>query len=761
MVTAYKVIGKPLGRVEGPLKVTGAAKYVADVSLPGTLWGRTLRSPYAHALIKSVNIERALLVPGVHAILTAQDVKGIKIGTNLKDMPVLAEGKVRYIGERVAAVAAETEEAADEALALIEINYEELPSVLDPIEAMKADAPIVHETINSYVGVSAGPPGPGALPGLPPVQGQTNVIARRSFIKGNVEEGFKEADRIFENEFRSPWSHQSHLEPHAALVDATGNKVKVWATHKTPYSLRRQLAAAAGIQPSDIVIYPSFIGGDFGAKAFCPEATLCYFLSKASNRPVRMVADYSEEFLAGNPRHPSIIRLKTGVKNDGSIVAFQATVVFNEGAYGAYKPMVMIGGASMTPGPYRIPNVHVQSFMVYTNTVPCGFYRAPGCPQGVFAGESQVDIVARALGMDPADFRKKNLVGSDEEDPMGAKHHNLKLAESLDAALKASDYYLPKKPGVGRGIGLGLWHASGGESHCFLTLEPTGALAAKTSATDVGGGAHTVVQAVVAEELGIPIERISVTPVDTDGAPNDSGSGASWGTRIHGMAAQSAALNLKSQLRDIASNVMGWKPDEISFQDGNVTGPSGRSIPLSELVRRHGRTISVAGTFNDRTPVHVVPTCAQVAEVEVDRETGRFRITRITSANDSGRVINKLGYEGQIDGGIIQGLGFLAMEELKMEDGRIATTNFGDYKLPTIMDIPDLKRVILEFPAEGAGPFGAKNIGELPHIPIAAAIANAIEDACGVRIKEVPITAEKIYKSLQANSSERSATPSR
>lgn len=747
MTTTYKVIGKPLGRVEGPLKVTGAAKYVADVALPGTLLGRTLRSPFAHALIKSVNIDRALLVPGVHAVLTGKDVKDIRTGTNLKDMPVLADEKVRYIGERVAAVAAETEEAADEALALIEIEYEELPSVFDPIEAMKAHAPIVHEKINTYVGVRSGAD-PSGFGGLPPVSGPTNVIATRKFVKGDIEIGFKEADRIFENDFSSPWSHQSHLEPHAALVDATGDKVKVWATHKTPYSLRRQLAAAAGIKPNDIVVYPSFVGGDFGAKAFCPEATICYFLSKASSRPVKIVVDYSEEFLAGNPRHPSVIHLKTGVKNDGTIVAFHATVVFNEGAYGAYKPGVMIGGASMTAGPYRIPNATIESFMVYTNTVPCGFYRAPGSPQGVFAGESQIDIVSRALGIDPADFRKRNMVKDGEEDPIGAKHHELKLAEALDAALEASDYYKPKKTGVGRGIGLGLWHTAGGESHCFVTLEPSGSLVAKTSATDVGGGAYTVVQAVIAEELGVPLQRVAVVPMDTDGAPNDSGSGASWGTRIHGSASQSAAVNLKSRLKDIASEIMGWAPHEINYQDGALTSLSGHSISVFELAKRYGKPLIVEGIFNDRTPVHVVPTCAQVAEVEVDRETGSFRITRITSANDSGRVINTLGYEGQLDGGIVQGIGFVAMEELKMEDGRVITTNFGDYKLPTIMDIPELRRVILEFP-DGSGPFGAKNIGELPHIPVGAAIANAIQDAVGVRIKEVPITAEKIYRELR------------
>lgn len=748
MVTTYKVIGKPIGRVEGPLKVTGAAKYVADVVLPGTLWGRVLRSPYPHAKIKSIDVQQALRVPGVHAVLTGNDVKGLRIGRNLRDMPVLADDKVRYIGDPVAAVAAESEEAADEAIALIKVDYEELPSVFDPVEAMNSTAPIVHTSINSYVGVrqSADPSG---FSGLPPVSGATNVIASRKITKGNVENGFKEADRIFENSFHSPLSHQSHLEPHAALVDANGEKVRVWGTHKSPYMMRQQLAAVAGLKQDDIVIYPTFLGGDFGAKAFCSEATLCYFLSKASHRPVKMVKEYSEEFLAGNPRHPSVIQLKTGVKNDGTIIAFQARVVFNEGAYGGNKPGVMIGGGTMTAGPYRIPNVLIESFMVYTNTIPGGYFRAPGSPQGVFAGESQIDIIARALKMDPADFRKKNLMKEGDSEATGVTPHHLRMAETLDAALESSGYYTPKKPGVGRGMALGLWHTSGGESHCFLTADTTGAIVAKTAATEVGGGAFTVIQAVTAEELGIPVDKVTVLPLDTDNAPNDSGTGASRVTRIVGLAAQAAADDMKAQLKTIASQVMGWKTEEITYADGKMVGPSKHALSISDLVRRYGKPVSASGTFNDSTPVHVVPTCAQVAEVEVDMETGKFKITKITSANDSGKVINTLGFEGEIDGGVVQGIGFATMEELRSEDGRVTTTTFGDYKVPTIMDIPELKRVILEFP-EGAGPYGSKSIGEAPHIPVAAAIANAIEDAVGIRIKNVPITAEKIYEQLKS-----------
>lgn len=738
MTTTFRVIGHPTGKVDGPQKVSGAAKYTPDMMLPGMLWVKALRSPFPHARIKSIDVSAALKVQGVLAVLTGDDLGGVRAGRNIKDMPLLAYKKVRYIGEKVAAVAAETEEIAEQAVDLIQVEYEEIPTVFDPVEAMKPGAPILHEELDKYL----------ALP--QPITAPTNIVVRTKVAKGDVEKGFAEADRIFENTFSTTWQHQTHLEPHACLVDATGQKVKIWATHKSPYALRQELARVANLKPQDIVIYPVTIGGDFGGKAFCPDAILCYFLSKRAGRPVKMISDYVEEFIAGNPRHPAVIWIKTGVKNDGTIVAHQSRVVYNEGAYGAYKPGVMIGGWNITVGPYRVPNALFEGMMVYTNNVPGGFYRAPGSPQCVFAGESQIDMIAHAMGIDPIEIRRKNLLHEGEPTATGEKYEKIKIWEVFEAALSSSGYSNSKEPMVGRGIALGEWHTSGGESNAIVSISPDGSVIAKTSATDVGGGAYTIVQQVVAEELGCPIATIRVVPMDTDAVGNDSGTGASRVTRIAGFSAQEATLELREKLRKTACDLLGWNDAQTIVRNGEVFNSALKeSISLKEIVRRHGSAMEGHGHFNNSDRPHIVPYVAQVAEVEVDPETGRVKIRKITSVHDAGKVLNPIGFEGQIDGGVIQGVGFAMMEEIRIEEGRPLTTTFGDYKIPTMFDIPEINRVILES-EDGLGPYGSKSIGESPHVPVAAAIANAIEDAAGIRITSLPITAEKIYMALRA-----------
>lgn len=736
-MTTFSVIGKPTGKVDGPQKVSGAAKYTPDMMLPSTLWAKALRSPFPHAKIKSIDTSAASALPGVRLVLTGDDLGGMRSGRNIKDMPLIAHKKVRYIGEKVAVVAAETEEIAEAAVDLIKVEYEELAPVFDPIEAMKPDAPIIHEELDKYT----------ALP--QPITSPTNIVVRTKVAKGDIEKGFAEADRIFENTYSTTWMHQSHLEPHSCLVDASGLKIKVWASHKSPYSLRQEIARVANLKPQDIVIYPVTIGGDFGAKAYCPDAVLCYFVSKRAGRPVKMVSDYVEEFIAGNPRHPATIWIKTGVKNDGTIIAHQSRVIYNEGAYGAYKPGVMIGGWNITVGPYRVPNALFEGMMVYTNNVPGGFFRAPGSPQCVFAGESQINIIAREMGIDPIELRRKNLLHEGEPTATGEKYEKIKIWEVFEAVLEASEYRSKKGPFVGRGIALGEWHSAGGESNAIVAMNSNGSVTVKTSATEVGGGAFTIVQQVIAEELGCPVQAVSVIPLDTDAVNNDSGTGASRVTRTAGFSAQEAAIDLREKLRKIACETQGWPEEQATYSNGAIVNSATKeSIPLKDIVRRSNSSVEGLGHFNNNERPHVVPYVAQVAEVEVDPETGRVKIRKFTTAHDAGKVLNPIGFEGQIDGGVMQGIGFALMEEIRIEDGRPLTTTFGDYKIPTMSDIPEIKRVILES-GDGVGPYGSKSIGESPHVPVAAAIANAIDDAVGVRITTLPISAEKIYQALK------------
>ena len=383
MVT-YDVIGQPTPRVDGAAKATGRARYAADVDLPGTLWGKSLHSPYAHARIVRIDTTAARQVPGVHAVITGADVRGGLWGRAVKDVPVLAYDRVRFAGERVAAVAADDEDIAQSALDLIEVEYEALPAVFDPLEALQDDAPILHPDFNTYIGF----PQKMAQP--------SNVHHKTVFQKGDLERGFAEADVILENTYVTPRVHQGYIEPQAVLVNIDDSgRVHVWVCSKVPYNTRESLATAAGIPESQILFHHVAIGGDFGGKGNARNTPICYFLARATGRPVRMVSDYIEELFAGNPRHAVAVRLKSGVKRDGTFMAHQVHYMVNSGAYAAFKPRGIIAGYNQAAGPYRVPNCRIESAHVYTNTLPGGFMRAPGEPQAVFALESHIDELAR------------------------------------------------------------------------------------------------------------------------------------------------------------------------------------------------------------------------------------------------------------------------------------------------------------------------------------------------------------------------------
>ena len=741
--TAYNVVGKAAPRPDGPDKVTGAGTYAPDLKLPGLLWGRSLRSPYSHARIVRIDASRARSAPGVHAVLTGADVAGIRYGRRLFDVPVLANERVRFIGERVAAVAAETKDEADAALALIEVEYEELPAVFDVDAGLEPGAPILHPDFNEYTGAPA------------PLDPPSNGFSHDSWSVGDVEAGLAASDIVVEAVYETPKGHQAYLEPHScvAWVDDEG-RTQIWASNKAPFLMRQQLSTATGEAADAFRVNPTYIGGDFGGKGSPMEIPLAHYLARASGRPVKIVMDYVEEFQAANPRHGGRMRITAGAKRDGTLTAWKAEVRWNSGAYGGFKPLpsANLGGAQYLGGvAYRIPNVRIDSIQVYTNTIPCGHYRAPGAPQSVFAGESHLDAVARAVGMDPLDFRLKNVIAEGDPNPVGHVHEDVHAREALEAAARDAGYGSPKRPNVGRGIAMADHGAPGGETHATISVHASGGVTVETPLFEQGAGQYAVLQQVVSEGLGVPVSRVRIEPRDTDTVQFDSGIGGSHTTRIATIAAHEGAVEAAGSLRRLAAELLGWAEEGIALRDEHLVNErSGESVPLGEVVSRAGGAPVVGrGHVRDQTRSPMTSFAAQVAEVEVDPDTGEVRLLGLTTAHDVGTIINPVGHQGQVEGGVVQAVGFGLMEELLVDEGgRVANPSFAEFKIPTAADAPPLSTVLLESDS-GSGPYRIKSAGESSNVPTAAAIANAVEDAVGVRIRELPITAEKVYRALR------------
>jgi CO/xanthine dehydrogenase Mo-binding subunit len=748
MTTSFSAIGQPVPQEEGPDKVSGKALYAADLMLPGMLWGKVLRSPYAHAKILSIDTAKARLVPGVHAVLTGQNLPDRRVGRLLRDIPVLAKERVLFMGEKVAAVAAETLEAAEEALNLMDVEYEELPAVFDPLEAMHSSAPTLHPNMASYQGLPQ------------PMATVNNVFAHNIWSKGNIEDGFRAADVIFEHTFTAQLMHQAYIEPHACVVHIDDNgRVQVWANNKGPFMLRDQLAAVWDVPKGTINVNPTSIGGDFGGKGSFMDVPLCYYLALHTGRPVKMVMDYIQELMAGNPRHPARITLKTGVTRDGQILAHQVRIVFNSGAYGAFKPRVYIRGADHSGGPYRIPHVHIDSYMVYTNNVPCGHMRAPGKPQVAFAVESHMDMMARELGLDPYEFRLRNILQDGDATPVGEKLHHIRAEATLRRAAEAVGWdRTDKQPYAGRGLAIADQTQGAGQSTASVTIDASGQVNLFMSLWDTGTGAHTIMRQIVAETLTLPTQKVSLVMQDTDAIPFESGPGGTRVTYTAGQAAFGAANDLRDKLRAVAAELLEGPVDSIQLSQGRfvMAGNPQCALSLEEVVAQAtsptGSPLRGEMSVTSTSP-HVTSFCAQAAEVEVDPDTGQVTVKKMVTAHDVGTILNPLTHQGQIEGGMIQGLGYALMEELLVEEGRISTLSLGDYKIPTIKDIPELVTVLLE-PGAGPAPYQSKGIGESSNTPVAAAIANAVAAAVGIRIMDLPITAEKVFAALQAKRSE-------
>lgn len=710
-----ELFDRPERRIDGEAKTTGATKYTADLDLPGALQAAFVRSPYPHARIVSVDTSRARALAGVRAVLTGADVRGARLGRRLQDWPVLCWDRVLFIGDRVAAVAAETGEIADEAVRLIAVEYEELSALLDMEDALRADAPALHPDAATYRFLE----GRGERPAVPHPNHQGHVTESH----GDVDAAFARAARIFEHEFTTPRIHQAPLEPRAAIVWLEGDRVRVVSTNKAPFNLRDQMATTLGLVRERIIVDNGTIGGDFGAKGLSTDEFVLYHLAKATGHPVRAVTRYADELTTTNPRHSSRIRLRTGVDAEGRIVAHESHALFDGGAYAAGKPTVRLmveGGVSTLEG-YRVPAARHEAATVYTNQVPGGHMRAPGQPQNVFASESHLDLIARELGITPLELRRRNVARAGDPTTTGEPWHGPDLGALLDRAATEIGADAPRTAGRGIGFALGVRHVGRGSTTISLRLDRDGTIEARTGVGDQGGGQHTLIQRIVAATLGVDPLTVRVRRLSTEG-PQDPGIGGSRVTPVHGGAALAAAQALKEKL-------------------------GGRSVADVAHALSAGEGLEVSTKFDATAADHGA--CAHAIEVAVDAATGAVRVLRAVIAVDIGRVINPVALRGQLEGGFVYGLGQALTEDLALSDGRVRAANLGDYKLPTIADVPPLRIVHLS-DDHGVGPYGARSAGELVNPGVPAAVANAVHDASGARVRTLPITAERVWRALRA-----------
>ena len=704
------ILEQPEYRVEGRDKVTGAARYAADISMPGMLHAAFVTSPYAHARIASVDATPARELPGVRAVITGADIARRRFGRRLQDWPVLCWDRALFIGDRIAAIAADSAQIADEAARRVEVEYEELPAVLDTKAALADGAPVLHPDAAGYA----------FLGGSRAPRPHPNVQGYGLREHGEVAAAFKGSHRVYEHTFVVPRVHQAYLEPRATLLWLEGDLVRVVTTNKAPFALRQHMAVSLGIPESRIVVDAGHIGGDFGGKGLSLDEFALYHLALATGRPVRALTRYADDMQATNTRHAATITLRTGVDREGRILAHESRVVFDGGAYAAGKPVATLlpGDAMLTLAGYRVPAARVEAMTVYTNQVPAGHSRAPGQPQNAFAAESHIDLIARDLGIDPFEIRRRNVLREGDVDVTGAAWHGTDgptLLARLHTAARVDEASAShSSPARGIGFALGVRHIGRGRASMLLRASE-GRVELRTGVSDQGGGAHTLFQRIVATELGLPLDRVSVFRGTTDAVPHDPGVGGSRVTPVQGTAALDAARKLKAKLAEL-----------------------GISLDAAEGLEVTGEAAQEG---------HEASMYAYALEVSVDRETGMTTVQRATLAADVGTVINPVALRGQLEGGFIFGLGQAVMEELRVEDGRVVTANLGDYKIPTIADVPPLTLELLtDHP--GPGPFGAKSVGELANPAVGAAMANAVHDACGARVMSLPVTAEKVWKAL-------------
>ncbi|MDP7618803.1 MAG: xanthine dehydrogenase family protein molybdopterin-binding subunit [Dehalococcoidia bacterium] len=742
----FRVLGQSIPRVDAVERVQGRAAFAADVHKLGALYGKVLRSPHAHARILKIDVSRARVLSGVKAVITGKDIpalgeKGAVAGElpiDLDDLReiVMAQGKATWQGHPVAAVAATSSHIADEALDLIEVEYEVLPVVDDVRAAMEPDAPIIHEKVRTQ--------GFGDEEDRP-----TNVSMHMISERGDVEVGFTEADVVIEREFTTTMVHQGYLEPHActAEVDAGGH-VTVWTTTQGAFGIKAQICFLLGLSHSQVTVVPTEIGGGFGGKNSVYPQPLAIILARMTGRPVSFAQSRLETFVGTGPAPGSSIRTKIGVTRDGRITAIESDIAMESGAY----PGSSVGIAAMTGySYYAIPNLRIDAFEVVTNRPHVAAYRAPGAPQGLLPVETIMDEVAAEVGIDPVELRLRNV--NPEGGPMSNDQPlpRIGLQALLEEVRGHPAWTSPVPEGRGRGLAVGFWGGAAGVSSAQLTVNPDSTFEVVTGSVDLTG-VKTMFAQVVAEEFGVDVSDVHVSTGDTDSIGYTDGSWGSRTTYATGTAVLRAVGDAMGQLKDRAAQALQVDPDEIDYADRTffVKDNSEQSIPLGSLARANARQMPgpIVGKGTVTGMAAAPSTSVHVVEVAVDHETGKVGVERYTAFQDPGMALNPMAVEGQIQGGASQGLGWALWEGYHYDGGVLRNATLLDYRMPTALDVPMVDVELVGTPAPD-GPYGARGVGEACLVPGLALFSNAIAGATGVRLREFPLTSEKILFALQ------------
>ncbi len=761
MASGFKIIGHSIPRLDAKEIVTGRVKFGVDITLPGMLYGKVFRSSIPHGRIISLDVSEAKRLPGVVAVVTAKDVPTNRFGFALKDETVFAMDKVRYIGDAVAAVAGVDEKTAERAVELIRVEYDELPAVFDVEEAMREDAPLIHPEMANYETARL-------LKGAwNPVLG-SNIVHRAEFSKGDVEKGFKEADLLFEDTFTTSQIHHCYIEPHAVVAKVDFGRVTVWSCTQQPFPLRSCLAEIFGLPESRVRVITTKVGGGFGGKIAPRLEPYAVALSWKCGKPVKIVMTRIEEFTASAGSAPAVTTVKTGVKRDGRIVAREIRMVYDTGAYAEGLPPSN-RALKDSSGPYNIPHIKISSTLVYTNKLRATPLRGLGVPEAMWAVESQMDIIARKLRIDPVEFRLMNALDDGDIGPTGETVHGVSVKACLRRAAEAIRWSEPKGHPL-RGRAVVAIHKSpttyGSMSGAVVSVNEDGSIGLFVGASDIGQGSDTVLAQIAAEELGVSLEEVSVTSGDTASTPFDQGTFSSRVTLYTGTAVRSAAQDAKKRLKEIASRMLEIAEDDLDVANKCVfaLGTPEKRVTFEDIMRHCHNYEGVIigrgwgggkgdwpGLAHRKGSKEAAPGWkygAQAVEVEVDPETGVIRVLKLVSVHDVGQALNPLAVEGQIEGGAIMGLSFGLFEELAYDQGKVCNPTFMDYRIPTALEIPRIIPVVVENPLP-QGPFGAKGIGELSLLGVAPAIANAIYNAVGVRMRDLPLKPEKVLAALE------------
>lgn len=753
-MSELSIIGKPVPRLDALKKVTGQAQYVDDLLPANCLGAKIVRSPVPHALIRRINLDKARQVPGVKEIIIGADFPGPPYGILVQDEVPLAREKVRFIGEPVAAVAATSLAAAEEAAGLIKVEYEELEPIFDPLTALDNLQITIH------------PPGQ---------EGRVNLAYSVVLRTGDMEKAFAEADQILENSFATQGQVHGGIELRGAVasVDA-GSKLTLWTGNKNTYGLRKSLSEVLNYPATNIRVIQTCIGADLGGRGeLFPLDAIVSLLALKTGRPVKLTHSRQEDLATIRVRHPAFIQLRTAFNKDGAILGRKVKLILDTGAYASHGPGVLLFQSAGIASRYNIPHVEIEGYCVYTNKLPAGAVRGYGNPQVSFALESEMDMIAEALGMDPLKLRLINGPKPNQITPAGVKITSCGFSECLQKVEEASGWKQKRGQRYRRGVGAGYvfhpdgWRAAPSDaSTAFVHIQDSGKVIVITGESETGQGWETALAQIVAEELGVNLADVSVISGDTDLCPPGKGASASRVTFIGGNAGLAAARDAKEQLKKVAALALEAREDDLVVAGARVfvKGSPDRALTLAEAARaslllRKGLPILGQGGYDPPTD-RVDPKTAkgnfspaytfglQVVEVEVDTETGQVQVLNVYSAHDVGRVINLLGTEGQIEGGAAMGLGYALLEKVSWKDGKVVNDNLADYKIPTALDVPTIHSLLIET-VDPEGPYGAKGVGEPGTAPTAAAVANAIYDAVGVRIKELPLTAEALLRALK------------